>query len=175
MNDLLELKIRELPACPGCYLMKDSSGKIIYVGKAVNLKNRVSSYFHGIHDTKTQRLVEKITDFETVLVNSEAEALILEANLIKEHDPHYNILLRDDKHYPYLRLTVDEDFPRLLIARKAKSDGSKYFGPYPSVGSIHRAKEVVEQFFPLRTCNSVKNKKRACLNAHIGKCSAPCT
>ena len=174
MNETIRRKLSELPDSPGCYLMKDSSGKIIYVGKAVNLKNRVSSYFRGKHDPKTQRLVEKIADFETVLVSSEAEALILEANLIKEHEPHYNILLRDDKHYPYLRLTLQEDYPRLLIARRAKADGSRYFGPYPSVGSIHHAREVVGELFPLRTCVRIKPGQRACLNAHIGRCSAPC-
>ena len=173
MNENIRRKLKELPSSPGCYLMKDSSGKIIYVGKAVNLKNRVSSYFHGAHDAKTTRLVEKIADFDTVLVSSETEALILEANLIKEHDPHYNILLRDDKHYPYLRLTVNEDFPRLQVARRARADGSKYFGPYPS-GSIHKAKEEVERIFPLRTCSVIKPGQRACLNAHIGRCPAPC-
>lgn len=174
MNEKIRRKLKDVPASPGCYLMKDVNGRIIYVGKAVNLKNRVSSYFHGAHDTKTECLVEKIADFETVVVNSESEALILEANLIKEHDPHYNILLRDDKHYPYLRLTLCEDYPRLVIARKAKADGSRYFGPYPSVGSIHKAKEIVEEIFPLRTCAVIKQGQRACLNAHIGKCKAPC-
>ena len=176
MNDKIRQKLKQLPDLPGCYLMKDSSGKIIYVGKAVNLKNRVRSYFRGTHDPKTARLVEKIADFETVIVKNEAEALILEANLIKEHDPHYNILMRDDKHYPYLRLTLNEDFPRLLVARRAKADGSKYFGPYPSVGSIGRARDIVHDIFPLRTCSgqAFKRGQRACLNAHIGRCCAPC-
>lgn len=176
MNDILRQKLKQLPDSPGCYLMKDASGTIIYVGKAINLKNRVRSYFMGTHDKKTERLVEKIADFETVLVTSEAEALILEANLIKEHAPHYNILMRDDKHYPYLRLTMDEDFPRLVVARRAKSDGSRYFGPYPSVGSIHRAIERVHDFFPLRTCSMrrFRSNQRACLNYHIGRCHAPC-
>ena len=175
MNEKIRQKLKQLPDLPGCYLMKDSSGKIIYVGKAVNLKNRVRSYFRGNHDSKTERLVEKIADFETVIVKNEAEALILEANLIKEHDPHYNILMRDDKHYPYLRLTLDEEFPRLLVARCAKSDGSKYFGPYPS-GSIGRAREIVHDIFPLRTCSghTFKKGQRACLNSHIGRCCAPC-
>ncbi len=173
MNEKIRQKLKQLPDLPGCYLMKDSSGKIIYVGKAVNLKNRVRSYFRGNHDPKTERLVEKIADFETVIVKNEAEALILEANLIKEHDPHYNILMRDDKHYPYLRLTLDEEFPRLLVARCAKSDGSKYFGPY---GSIGRAREIVHDIFPLRTCSghTFKKGQRACLNSHIGRCCAPC-
>ena len=176
MNELIRQKLAALPSDPGCYLMKDDSGKIIYVGKAINLKNRVRSYFQGSHDPKTERLVEKIADFETVIVSNEVEALILEANLIKEHKPHYNILMRDDKHYPYLRLTLDEEYPRLLVARQAKADGSKYFGPYPSIGSIHRAKELVEDIFPLRTCGgrTFKQGQRACLNAHIGRCHAPC-
>lgn len=176
MNDRIRQKLKQLPDSPGCYLMKDEAGQIIYVGKAVNLKNRVRSYFRGKHDVKTERLVEKITDLETVVVTSEAEALILEANLIKEHEPHYNILMRDDKHYPYLKLTISEDFPRLLVARRARSDGSKYFGPYPSVGSIHKARELVQDIFPLRSCSGADFPKgrRSCLNAHIGRCSAPC-
>ena len=111
MNDILQEKLDKLPDQPGCYLMRDKAGTVIYVGKAVNLKNRVRSYFHGAHDHKTELLVENIADFDTVVVGNEAEALILEANLIKEHMPHYNILLRDDKHYPYLRVTLEEDFP----------------------------------------------------------------
>lgn len=176
MNEILQEKLKKLPSLPGCYLMKDSQGKIIYVGKAISLRNRVRSYFHGSHDQKTELLVENIADFETVVVQNEQEALILEANLIKQHSPHYNILMRDDKHYPYLRLTLDEDFPRLMIARRAKPDGSKYFGPYPNAGAMHRAVEVIRGIFPLRTCNgrTFRKNQRACLNAHIGRCKAPC-
>jgi excinuclease ABC subunit C len=176
MNDVIREKLKQLPEAPGCYLMKDEAGRIIYVGKAVNLKNRVRSYFHGSHDPKTARLVEKIVDLETVVVKSEAEALILEANLIKEHEPHYNILMRDDKHYPYLKLTMAEEFPRLLVARRARSDGSKYFGPYTTVGSIHKARELVQDIFSLRSCSGgdFSQNRRSCLNAHIGRCSAPC-
>jgi len=176
MNDALREKLHKLPELPGCYLMRDADGAVIYVGKAVNLRNRVRSYFHGAHDPKTELLVENIADFDTVVVGSEAEALILEANLIKEHAPHYNILMRDDKHYPYLRVTLEEDFPRLLVARRAKNDGSKYFGPYPAVGGMRRAIELLRDVFPLRSCAGARFRphQRACLNAHIGRCLAPC-
>lgn len=176
MNQVIAEKLKQLPDLPGCYLMKDASGTVIYVGKAVNLKRRVSSYFRGSHDAKTELLVADIVDFETVVVDSEDEALILEANLVKRHMPRYNILLRDDKHYPYLRLTLNEDYPRLLIARRAKTDGSRYFGPYPNAGGMHRAVEAILEIFPLRTCNGtlLKTGGRACLNAHIGRCLAPC-
>ena len=176
MNDLLREKLHKLPDLPGCYMMKDSAGKIIYVGKAVNLKNRVRSYFRGAHDSKTEALVANIADFDTIVVQNEAEALILESNLIKRYSPHYNILLRDDKHYPYLRLTLEEEFPRLVVARRALPNGSRYFGPYPNVGAMHRAEEVIKEIFPLRTCRSrsFKKNQRACLNAHIGRCTAPC-
>ena len=176
MNAVIAEKLKQLPDLPGCYLMKDAAGTVIYVGKAVNLKRRVSSYFRGAHDAKTELLVADIVDFETVVVDSESEALILEANLVKRHLPRYNILLRDDKHYPYLRLTLNEDYPRLLIARRAAADGSRYFGPYPNVGGMHRAVEALLELFPLRTCSGavLKQNSRACLNAHIGRCSAPC-
>lgn len=176
MNEILRDKLDKLPDSPGCYLMKDSNGTIIYVGKAVNLKNRVRSYFRGTHDPKTDRMVSHIADFDTVVVSNETEALILEANLIKEHSPHYNILMRDDKHYPYLCLTMQEDFPRLVVARRAKQDGSLYFGPYPSVGGIHKVVELIQEVFPLRSCrgSSFRKGQRACLNAHIGRCKAPC-
>ena len=176
MNKMIAEKLKQLPDLPGCYLMKDDTGTVIYVGKAVNLKRRVSSYFRGSHDPKTELLVADIADFETVVVDSEAEALILEANLVKRHMPHYNILLRDDKHYPYLRLTLNEEYPRLLIARRAAGDGSRYFGPYPNAGAMHKAVEAILELFPLRSCNgaTLKKGRRACLNAHIGRCSAPC-
>ncbi len=176
MNDILREKLQSLPDQPGCYLMRDKDGLVIYVGKAVNLRNRVRSYFHGAHDGKTELLVENIADFDTVVVGNEAEALILEANLIKEHRPHYNILMRDDKHYPYLRITLEEEFPRLLVARRARNDGSKYFGPYPTVGGIRKAIELLRDAFPLRSCAGARFRpgQRACLNAHIRRCLAPC-
>lgn len=178
MNDILAEKLNNLPDNPGCYLMKDAQGKIIYVGKAKNLKNRVRSYFKspGMHNGKTALLVENIADFDTVIVNSEAEALILEANLIKEYTPYYNILMRDDKYYPYLCLTMTEDYPRLEVARRAKNDGNKYFGPYPGVGGMRQVIQIIKDIFPLRSCkmNSWPVGHRACLNAHIGRCKAPC-
>ncbi len=178
MNALLTEKLAKLPEQPGCYLMKDSNGAIIYVGKAVNLKNRVRSYFHSpaSHNGKTNLLVEHIADFDTVVVNTEADALILEANLIKEHSPYYNILMRDDKYYPYLCLTMTEQFPRLTVARRAKNDGNLYFGPYPDVGGMRRVMQLLEELFPLRSCGSRPwpAGHRACLNAHIGRCLAPC-
>ncbi|MEG1997893.1 MAG: excinuclease ABC subunit UvrC, partial [Clostridiales bacterium] len=178
MNDILVEKLQKLPNKPGCYLMKDSAGEIIYVGKAVNLKNRVRSYFHspGSHDGKTNLLVEHIVDFDTIVVNSEADALILEANLIKEHSPYYNILMRDDKYYPYLCLTMTEQFPRLIVARRAKNDGNKYFGPYPDVTGMRQVLKLLEGIFPLRSCGfrTWPVGHRPCLNAHIGRCLAPC-
>jgi len=176
MNDILREKLEKLPDLPGCYLMKDKDGTVIYVGKAINLKNRVRSYFRGQHDPKTEMLVEHIVDLETVIVENETEALILEANLIKEHEPHYNILMRDDKHYPYIRLTLEEEYPRMLVARRAKNNGSKYFGPYPAVGGMRRAIETIRDIYPLRSCSGpFRPGQRACLNAHIGRCKAPCT
>ncbi|MDO4581833.1 MAG: excinuclease ABC subunit UvrC [Bacillota bacterium] len=176
MNDKIAEKLKKLPAQPGCYLMKDAAGTVIYVGKAVNLRHRVRSYFTGSHDGKTELLVANIDDLETIVVDSEAEALILESNLIKEYLPHYNILMRDDKHYPYLRLTLDEQYPRLLVARRAKNDGSKYFGPYPDVHAMRLGLGFIRDSFPLRSCSgkSWRAGQRACLNAHIGRCLAPC-
>ena len=169
-------KLNALPDLPGCYLMKDEAEKVIYVGKAISLKNRVRSYFHGAHDPKTAALVENIVDFDTVVVGSEADALILECNLIKEYRPYYNITLRDDKHYPYLCLTLSEQFPRLLVARRTKNDGNKYFGPYVSASQMRYAMKLIRDIFPLRTCSerSFRTGQRACLNAHIGRCLAPC-
>ena len=169
-------KLAALPDLPGCYLMKDEAGAVIYVGKALSLKNRVRSYFHGAHDPKTAALVENIADLETVVVGSEAEALILESNLIKEYQPYYNIMLRDDKHYPYLCLTLSERFPRLIVARRTKNDGNKYFGPYASAGQMRRAMQIIRDIFPLRACSGqeIKAGQRACLNFHIGRCLAPC-
>ncbi len=175
-NDNILQKLKLLPTNPGCYLMKNKDGQVIYVGKAINLKNRVRSYFKANHTGKTAALVENITDFDTVIVDSEADALILESNLIKEYHPHYNILLRDDKHYPYLCLTLNEKYPRLLVVRRAKNDGNRYFGPYVSAGAMRHARQLIQDIFPLRTCSgrSWRAGQRACLNAHIGRCLAPC-
>jgi len=176
ITEKIACKLNALPERPGCYLMKDEAGEVIYVGKALSLKNRVRSYFHGLHDPKTEAMLQYVADFDTVVVASEAEALILECNLIKQYQPYYNILLRDDKHYPYLCLTFSERFPRLIVARRTKNDGNKYFGPYASAGQMRHAMQLIRDIFPLRSCSEHRFKagQRACLNAHIGRCLAPC-
>ena len=150
MNDLLRLKIEKLPTCPGCYLMK-SGGTIIYVGKAVNLKNRVSQYFHASrdHTVKVRAMVERIDDFDIVLCDTNLEALILECNLIKLHRPQYNILLKDDKHYPYLRIDVTQDYPRVELVRRVQKDRARYFGPYMGATGVREVLDVLRGLFPL--------------------------
>ncbi len=174
----LETKIGMLPDSPGCYLMKDASGAIIYVGKAVNLKNRVRSYFRDTeHTPKVAAMVSRIADFDILLCETNLEALCLECNLIKEHRPYYNILLKDDKHYPYLRLDLREPFPRLTLARRMQKDGAKYFGPYIGATAVRQIIDAVRDVFPLRTCRMalpVKKPVRPCINYDIGKCLAPC-
>ncbi len=174
----LREKLSQLPDSPGCYLMKNAAGRVIYVGKAVSLRSRVRSYFQAPEglNPKTAALVEKIADLETIVVKNEQEALILESQLIKRYAPHYNILLRDDKHYPYLRLTLEEKYPRLLIARRASADGSRYFGPYPQAGAMHHSLELIKKLFPLRQCKvkSWPSSHRPCLNEDLGLCKAPC-
>ena len=179
MNPQLEIKIKQLPDSPGCYLMK-SQGEIIYVGKAKNLKNRVRQYFQSSknHTPKVQAMVSRIEDFDIVLVDSELEALILENNLIKLHKPFYNILLKDDKQYPYIRIDAREDFPRVELVRHMGRDGAKYFGPFTGATAVRDILDVLRSEFPLRTCvNMPKNGpgKRACVHAQIGQCMAPCT
>ena len=174
----LELKIAKLPESPGCYLMKDSEGTIIYVGKAVNLKNRVRSYFRDTYHTpKVAAMISHIEDFDILLCDTNLEALCLECNLIKLHKPYYNILLKDDKHYPYLRINLKEPFPRLTLARRMEKDGAKYFGPYIGATAVKQVIEAVRGVFPLRTCKQtlpLKTPKRPCINYDIGKCMAPC-
>lgn len=170
MNQLKE-KLAVLPDKPGCYLMKDRQGTIIYVGKAKVLKNRVRSYFTGSHDAKTQRLVGEIVDFEYIITSSNIEALILELNLIKKHDPKYNVMLKDDKSYPYLKIT-NEEHPRLITTRQVKKDGGKYFGPYPNAGAANETKKLLDRLYPLRKCRTLPDK--VCLYYHIGQCLAPC-
>ena len=174
----LELKISMLPESPGCYLMKDEAGTIIYVGKAVNLKNRVRSYFRDSeHTPKVTAMVSHIADFEVLLCESNLEALCLECNLIKEHKPYYNILLKDDKHYPYLRLDLKEPFPRLTLARRMQNDGAKYFGPYIGATAVKQIIDAVRDVFPLRSCRKklpLAKPERPCINYDIGKCLAPC-
>ncbi len=177
-GEKLETKIALLPESPGCYLMKDASGTIIYVGKAVNLKNRVRSYFRDTeHTPKVAAMISHIDDFDVLLCESNLEALCLECNLIKLHRPHYNILLKDDKHYPYLRVDLKQPFPRLELARRMEKDGAKYFGPYIGATAVRQVIEAVRGVFPLRTCRKdlpLKNPSRPCVNYEIGKCMAPC-
>ena len=174
----LNLKISMLPESPGCYLMKDAGGAIIYVGKAVNLKNRVRSYFRDTYHTpKVAAMISHIADFEVLLCESNLEALCLECNLIKEHKPYYNILLKDDKHYPYIRLQPSEPFPRLRLARRMTKDNARYFGPYIGATAVKQVIDTVRDVFPLRTCNlrfPLKEKVRPCINYDIKKCLAPC-
>lgn len=169
MKEHLKEKLAVLPAQPGCYLMKDKNGTVIYVGKSKLLRNRVRSYFMGAHDMKTQRLVREIVDFEYIVTSSEIEALILEMNLIKKYDPKYNVLLKDDKSYPYLKIT-NERHPRLIITRKVKKDKGKYFGPYPNVLAARETKKLLDRLYPLRKCNNPKG--RYCLYYHMNQCFA---
>ena len=177
-GEKLEEKIAMLPDSPGCYLMKDSGGTIIYVGKAVNLKNRVRSYFRDTaHTPKVAAMISHIDDFEILLCETNLEALILECNLIKLHRPYYNILLKDDKHYPYLKVDMREPFPRLAVTRRMEKDGARYFGPYIGANAVRQVIEAVRGVFPLRTCRQElppKKPKRPCVNYDIGKCMAPC-
>lgn len=168
---LLKEKIALLPKKSGCYLMKDQKQKVIYVGKAKNLRNRVRSYFSGSHDAKTQRLVMEIADIEYIVTKSPLEALILESHLIKKYRPRFNVMLKDDKTYPYLRLTK-ERHPRLEITRKVVKDGSKYFGPYPDVKAAQQTKKLLDKLYPLRKCSHLP--KRVCLYYHLSQCLAPC-
>ena len=171
---MLEEKLKTLPESPGVYLMKDAQGKIIYVGKAIILKNRVRQYFQANknHSVKVRAMVAKIADFETIVTASEVEALILECNLIKKYRPRYNICLKDDKSYPYLKLTLAEDFPRVFITRRIIDDGSKYFGLYTNSQAVKDSLELLRKLFPLRTCKTLG--KRPCLEYHINRCLAPC-
>lgn len=178
MSPELELKLRTLPDSPGCYLMK-SEGEIIYVGKAVNLKNRVSQYFHysAQHTPKVRAMVEKIDDFDIMLVDGELEAFALECNLIKLHMPHYNIRLKDDKAYPYIRIDLRETFPRVDLARRQERDGARYFGPYQGATVVREVLDVVRMVFPIRVCAKRLNPEkplRPCVHHQIGQCPAPC-
>jgi len=178
MSPELEFKIANLPDSPGCYLMK-SEGEIIYVGKAVNLKNRVSQYFHysAQHTSKVRAMVEKIDDFDIILVDGEMEAFALECNLIKLHMPHYNILLKDDKAYPYIRVNLAEDFPLVDLARRQEKDGAKYFGPYQGSTVVREVLDAVRMVFPIRVCRHAINPdkpRRPCVHHQVGQCPAPC-
>ena len=181
MLDIQE-QLKKLPGEPGVYLMKDENDKIIYVGKAISLKNRVRQYFQSSknHSSKVKSMVKNIKSFEYIITDSELEALILECNLIKKYRPKYNVLLRDDKTYPYIKVTVNEDYPRVLKVRKVLRDKAKYFGPYTNVEAVNDTLEVIRNIYPIRTCNvdidrAIKNNMRPCLNLHIKRCVGPCT
>lgn len=174
MNDIVAEKLKLLPEKPGVYLMKNKRGQIIYVGKAIKLKNRVRQYFQSSrnHSAKTIAMVSHIEDFETIITDNELEALILECNLIKKHHPKYNIMLRDDKTYPYLKITLNEQYPRLTTTRRVIKDGSKYFGPYTNITAMKETIKLLRRLFPLRTCKHLG--ERPCLEYHIKRCLAPC-
>ena len=169
MNNLIKSKLELLPTSPGCYIHKDKNGTIICVGKAKNHRNRVRSYFRGSHDTKTEALVSEIVDFEFIVTESNIEALLLEINLIKENKPKYNIMLKDDKSYPFIKIT-DERYPRLIITRQVKKDGGLYFGPYPDVGAANEIKRLLDRIFPFRKCTNPPSK--VCFYYHLGQCMA---
>lgn len=181
----IEEELKKLPDSPGVYLMHDEKDEIIYVGKAISLKNRVRQYFREstVKSPKIQKMVSKIARFEYIVTDSELEALILECNLIKEYKPKYNTMLKDDKTYPYVRVTVNEDYPRIIMARRMKKDGSKYFGPFTSAGAVKDTIELLQKMYKIRNCNKslvveegfcARENGRPCLNYHIGQCNAPC-
>ncbi|MGB7605201.1 MAG: excinuclease ABC subunit UvrC [Lutisporaceae bacterium] len=182
MSNILSLedKLKNLPENPGVYIMRDETNDIIYVGKAINLKNRVKQYFQSSrgHSPKVVAMVERIRDLEYIITDTELEALILECNFIKKHRPKYNILLKDDKQYPYIKVTVNETYPRIMITREIKKDGAKYFGPYTDKSAVNRTIEIINKLFPIRSCNKnierIAGKERPCLNFHIHRCIAPC-
>jgi len=171
IQERIEAKLKLLPDLPGCYLMKDAADQILYVGKAKNLKNRVRSYFRGAHDTKTTKLVSEIDHFETIITNSNKEALLLEINLIQQYKPPYNIRLKEGTMYPYLKITK-ERHPQLIITSNVTKDGGLYFGPFPNVGAATQTQQLLHRVYPLRRCG--KNEKRACFYYHLGQCIGPC-
>ena len=174
MTDLVAEKLKLLPDSPGVYIMKDARGKIIYVGKAIVLKNRVRQYFQSSRNQapKVRAMVSHVADFETIMTANEVESLILEANLIKKHRPRYNIRLKDDKSYPYVKVTVQEEYPRVFITRRVLRDGARYFGPYTNVTALRDSLKLLKRLFPLRTCRTMPD--RTCLEYHIKRCLAPC-
>jgi excinuclease ABC subunit C len=179
MFDIQE-QLKKLPEQPGVYIMKDEHGNIIYIGKAINLKNRVRQYFQASanHSPKVLAMVARIREFEYIVTDSELEALILECNLIKKHKPKFNILLKDDKHYPYIKVTMNEEYPRVLMTRRIDKDGAKYFGPYSNAAAVYETIDVIKKLFPIKTCNKVFprdiGKTRPCLNYYIYQCLGPC-
>ena len=178
-NSISPKVLKSLPVAAGVYLFKDDKGEVLYVGKAKSLRPRVRSYFRDdpAHSMKTRELVRRIASLDTIVVGSEAEALILEANLIKEHHPRFNIHLKDDKKYPYIKVTVQEPFSRVFVTRDVRNDGGRYFGPFTSVGPLRQALEVVKRLYPVRSCRYDLPREapdRPCLDFHIGRCLAPC-
>lgn len=181
MFDIQE-HLKKLPSSPGVYLMKDAYNNVIYVGKAVVLKNRVRQYFQSYrnHSDKVRSMVKNIKSFEYIMTDSEMEALILECNLIKKYKPKYNVLLRDDKTYPYIKITTNEKYPRVLKVRKISKDNAKYFGPFTNIAAVNETLETIRNIYPIRTCSmdiekGIRNKVRPCLNFHINRCVGPCT
>lgn len=180
MAFVIEEELKKLPSSPGVYIMHDERDEIIYVGKAISLKNRVRQYFQSSRDKteKIKKMVSKIVRFEYIVTDTELEALILENNLIKENRPKYNTLLKDDKTYPYIKVTVREDFPRILLTRQFKKDGAKYFGPFSSATAVKDTIDLLQRAFQIRTCHRVLPRdisvQRPCLNYHIHQCKAPC-
>ena len=176
--DSLDQKIAHLPTNSGVYLFKDKKGTILYVGKAGNIKHRVTSYFQrpAGKDVKTLTMVEKVSDIETIVTDTEKEAFILENNLIKAHRHRYNVKLRDDKNYPCLKLSMEEEYPSLCIVRRIKKDRSLYFGPYPSATSLRETLKLIRRLFPIRTCLDTKftSRLRPCINYEMGRCLGPC-
>ncbi|HEX9058752.1 MAG TPA: excinuclease ABC subunit UvrC, partial [Clostridia bacterium] len=178
MFDIKE-ELKKLPEKPGVYIMKDETGSIIYIGKAVILKNRVKQYFgKTAKPPKVAAMVQRIREFEYIVTDSELEALILECNLIKKHKPKFNILLKDDKNYPYIKVTMNEEYPRIIMTRKMEKDGARYFGPYSNVTAVRDTIGLLKRLFPIKTCNKVFprdiGKERPCLNYHIYQCLGPC-
>ncbi|MBQ4308636.1 MAG: excinuclease ABC subunit C, partial [Lachnospiraceae bacterium] len=177
---VIEEELKKLPMTPGVYLMRDADDQVIYVGKAVKLRNRVRSYFRDSvkKSPKIERMVTLIDHFEYIVCDSEMEALVLECNLIKEYAPKYNTMLKDDKAYPYIRVTLEEEYPRLIYAHQMRRDRSRYFGPYTNAGAVHKTLELLHSLFRIRTCRRVLprdiGKERPCLNYHIHRCAAPC-
>ncbi|MGH7263099.1 MAG: excinuclease ABC subunit UvrC, partial [Candidatus Rokuibacteriota bacterium] len=175
----LQEKLGRLPDRPGVYLFKDAKSQVLYVGKGASLRSRVRSYFHDsrARDPKTDALVGQIKDLDVIVTDNDLEALILESNLVKKHRPRYNIILRDDKHYPFLKLTTNEDFPRLVVARRVQKDGATYFGPFYPATAMRETLRLVRQLFPLRTCRIKIDGRleRPCLQYYIHRCKAPCT
>ena len=180
MAFVIEEELKKLPSLPGVYLMHDVKDEIIYVGKAISLKNRVRQYFQSSKDktAKIKQMISKIVRFEYIVTDSELEALVLENNLIKEHRPRYNTMLRDDKTYPYIKVTIKEDFPRIMLTRQLKKDKAKYYGPFSSANAVKDTINLICKAFNIRTCSRVLprdiGKERPCLEYHIHQCMAPC-